>query len=232
MTTLTDTTPEILLAMLTENTGRHMLDSGGAYGRHWEDNQGLTLETLLNSPRVTVGKYGDVSLSIFHHLKECATYSAPLDAAFQEFSQNSENSYLQDMAEFIQYIGAENQGSFNSYNWKSNLSQVIQFHCFNIGEENYALIQIHGGADVRGGYTRPRVFSVLFEELASENLSLICNHDPDHILWTSGGAEWTDSKSGNWEHTPYSLWEKASERGVEGIACAVEDCLGILDRGC
>ena len=25
--------------MLTENTGKHMLDSGGAYGRHWERNQ-------------------------------------------------------------------------------------------------------------------------------------------------------------------------------------------------
>ena len=28
-----------VIEMLQENTGRHMLDSGGAYGRHWERNQ-------------------------------------------------------------------------------------------------------------------------------------------------------------------------------------------------
>lgn len=32
------TTREIIYAMLTSNTGSHMLDSGGAYGRHWERN--------------------------------------------------------------------------------------------------------------------------------------------------------------------------------------------------
>lgn len=32
-------TERVLIAMLTENTGRHMLDSGGAYGRNWERNR-------------------------------------------------------------------------------------------------------------------------------------------------------------------------------------------------
>jgi|APHM01.1.fsa_nt_gi hypothetical protein len=30
---------EIIKSQLTENTGTHFLDSGGAYGRHWEENQ-------------------------------------------------------------------------------------------------------------------------------------------------------------------------------------------------
>lgn len=32
-------TKHLIYEMLTENTGRHMLDSGGAYGRNWERNQ-------------------------------------------------------------------------------------------------------------------------------------------------------------------------------------------------
>lgn len=30
---------EVIKSQLTENTGTHFLDSGGAYGRHWEENQ-------------------------------------------------------------------------------------------------------------------------------------------------------------------------------------------------
>jgi hypothetical protein len=36
-------TQTVLLEMFQENTGAHMLDSGGAYGRNWERNQGKDL---------------------------------------------------------------------------------------------------------------------------------------------------------------------------------------------
>ena len=41
-------TEKVIREMLTESTGRHMLDSGGIYGRHWEKNQqnGLTTGVL------------------------------------------------------------------------------------------------------------------------------------------------------------------------------------------
>ena len=32
-------TEQVIVGMLTENTGSHFLDSGGAYGRHWSRNQ-------------------------------------------------------------------------------------------------------------------------------------------------------------------------------------------------
>ena len=41
------------------------------------------------------------------------------------------------------------------------------------------------------------------------------------------GGEWTDH-NGNYRETPYSLHERAKDRGVEGIACPEEDCSGIL----
>ena len=33
-------TGDVLKATLLENTGRHFMDSGGAYGRAWQENQG------------------------------------------------------------------------------------------------------------------------------------------------------------------------------------------------
>lgn len=33
------TTEQILTEMLTESTGKHSMDSGGIYGRHWKNNQ-------------------------------------------------------------------------------------------------------------------------------------------------------------------------------------------------
>ena len=39
---------ELIYKMLTENTGVHMLDSGGAYGRNWERNQVKTIEDFEN----------------------------------------------------------------------------------------------------------------------------------------------------------------------------------------
>jgi hypothetical protein len=220
-------TQEVLAAMMIENTGRHILDSGGAYGRSWERNQGLTVEDWIKSPRVTIGSYGDVTLSTFHYLDENLTYSPDLDRAFQGFSAGSNGSYLEDIAEFIELIGATTSGGENSYNSESNLSQVIQWTSFTIGENNYMALQVHGGADVRGGYTKPRIFEPC-EEYLVESLSLYCSVDRSHYLDTSGGGEWTDH-NGNYNESPYSLHDKAKDRGeLQGIACPEDNCMGLL----
>ena len=49
-------TQKLVYAMLTENTGRHMLDSGGAYGRNWERNQANTIEDFDNEQEQTIEK--------------------------------------------------------------------------------------------------------------------------------------------------------------------------------
>ena len=43
-------TAKIIYKMLTESTGKHMLDSGGAYGRHWERNQKKSFKDFKNEP--------------------------------------------------------------------------------------------------------------------------------------------------------------------------------------
>jgi len=224
-------TEEIVASMMVENTGSSILDSGGAYGRHWQENQGLDVEFWTNSPRVVVdGRWGDVTLSTFHHLVETLDYAPKLDAMYQAFSKDSEESHLVDIAEFIETIGATECFRDNSYNHESNLSQVIQYTVFSTPNNLYVALQVHGGADVRGGYTRPRIFTMSDGEdygLTLESISIHCNANREHYLDTNGGGEWTDHL-GNYRQTPYSLHEVAEERGTEGIACPDPDCLGLL----
>ena len=42
-------TEKMVFELITENTGQHFLDSGGAYGRHWERNQKIPIEEWIES---------------------------------------------------------------------------------------------------------------------------------------------------------------------------------------
>jgi hypothetical protein len=104
-------TDEVLASMLTENTGSHMLDSGGAYGRNFERNAGKTVEDFRNAPEVTFDvmdsydydapRQGDgtfpktghqvvdyISLDIFHFLSARLDYCQELDDQLTEFGES------------------------------------------------------------------------------------------------------------------------------------------------
>lgn len=184
---------EVLAGMLTENTGSALLDSGGTpkfvdgkyagsehgYGRQWERNQGMTIESFEGLPEATLERYGFYSKSLYHWLKQVVSFDPELDETFQSWMDrpdNAEKHWLELMDEFGKDIahgsGIYGDGkafSENTYNHESSLDGVIQYVYFELKDDRtilgtefpaggYALIQIHGGADVRGGYTRPRLF--------------------------------------------------------------------------
>ena len=53
----------------------------------------------------------------------------------------------------------ESKHEFNTYNGGSDLSQVLQGAWLEDADgDTYLLLQIHGGCDVRGGYTDAKLF--------------------------------------------------------------------------
>jgi hypothetical protein len=159
MKTTTNTTAEVLAAMFTENTGTHLLDSGGAYGRHWERNQGKTVDDFLAHPGQTIDEWG-VTLDAFFWLYNRLEFDPVMDAAFNAFlDQDDEMGYLEAMEEFPKTLGGENVYTVNTYNGDSALSQTLQWTQWELNGQTYYALQVHGGCDVRGGYTRPRVFT-------------------------------------------------------------------------
>jgi hypothetical protein len=173
MKTITNNTEAAIYAMLTENTGGSILDSGGAYGRNWERNQKKTLEDFKNGPAAWLEpKYGIVSKSLFWHLVEHLTIDEPLTAHFDKFAElDPDAGYYELMDLWLDELGIAKEGdfygprwSFNTYNFDRWLpDQTIQGAFFGLNGKDYLIMQVHGGCDVRGGYTKPRVFSLGYE---------------------------------------------------------------------
>lgn len=200
MQTAIDQTVDVLRAMLTENTGRALCDSGGTpkydehgeyvasdygYGRHWERNQRRNFDA--EPATVLSFKYGiEVTHNVYHWLADRLEHDADMHAAYERFCAETDpdrDQYpLQLMEEFPGWLadqGHEIGGMYgdgspftvNTYNGEDLLSQTLQFLYFTCDGTPYVLLQIHGGCDVRGGYTRP----VAFRENGMHELGILDN---------------------------------------------------------
>ena len=174
MSTLTLT--ETIQSMLKENTGKHFLDSGGSYGRHWQRNQ--LVEDFENTEAVTweLSTYNDetellITLNVFHYMMDlslddrCIAFNTIQDNDEERFVTNSDfYNMTQSGLEYIENLkethDVQIDRDFNTYNGESVLSQTLQGTCLTIDEENYVLLQVHNGADVRGGYTASKLFNL------------------------------------------------------------------------
>ena len=162
---------KLIYSMLVENTGKHFLDSGGTDGRMWQRNQIKTIDDFYNEPEEIYyfdETYKDLqrTVSVFHYL----TNNHEIDEICEDFNKLNTNpnnwnanadiygvskEAWKDLQLSAFKLGSEVKilHTFNTYNYDSDLSQVLQGSHLEIDGELYTLIQIHGGADVRGGYT-------------------------------------------------------------------------------
>lgn len=160
---------KIIFEMLTENTGAHPCDSGGAYGRHFERNQRKTLDDFRNEPAEAYARENgwiERRVSVFHYL---LNFGLELDALCLKFNRLNKGAKDWDAEDVYGVSGKAwkvlTNGSevkigrtFNTYNGDSDLSQILQGTHLEIDGESYILLQIHGGCDARGGYTDARLF--------------------------------------------------------------------------
>lgn len=200
-----------LVGVLTENTGAHILDSGGAYGRAWQRNRDIEDFRKLPKVEVVCWKDGevDLSISVFHYLNaflEIDDDVRRLRRMFSRFERKPENKdkgWLEIMEEFADYLrdkhGYFARPTFNTYNNDSLLSQVLQGICFGEDEDDespFILLQIHGGCDVRGGYTKPKLFrinDISYFAMAETELDATCTC---HQFYTDDcGYHWYDNDS-------------------------------------
>jgi len=169
-----------IIAMLTENTGAHILDSGSVYGRHWQRNRKIQNWNELPVLDVTIwnDKTVEFSLNIFHYLSaflKVTPTSRMLTKWLHKYAEKPElrdASWLRCITDWTEmladYFSYEIEPTFNSYGWDNILSQVIR-GCviYSPDDEVYLILQIHNGCDIRGGYTSPIVFQ-LEEDLEGE----------------------------------------------------------------
>lgn len=211
---------ETIAAMLTENTGTHFLDSGGSNGRAWQQNAGKVVADFQAQPSATAEIYvrewqgklvAEVlpCVNIFHLLTGGAL---ELDDFCHEFNampvdkwDGDYNGVSLEGTEWLEARGfamcKESRGGWNTYNWSAAHSQVMQGNELTLegeyGEEKYLLLQIHGGADVRGGYTDARLFKLAdhaeFYNVVSEDCGFSDETGEISISWH---GEWINSDGG------------------------------------
>ena len=166
---------KLVYSMLTENTGTHFLDSGGTSGRMWQRNKSKCLQDFEDEQPESYQYAADSNeifrtVSVYHFL----TNDLQIDNICFEFNElntapkdweadTNTNAYIYGVSlaawdYLTEFNEVEVQRSWNTYNGDSDLSQILQGANLTINDEEYILIQIHGGADARGGYTDAKLF--------------------------------------------------------------------------
>lgn len=180
-------TSQIIQEMLTENTGSALLDSGGAYGRNWERNQGKTFEDQPTSwaewstwrdPKKPGQPFGKpelcATISLYHWMARHLRFDADMQTQLEQFAQNDpeleHESWLSIQDQFAEFLHAEDghkraPNTINTYNdpdsWDCSQGlQYTELYTDSDYEPSHLIVSVHGGCDVRGGYTAPKCFSL------------------------------------------------------------------------
>lgn len=117
-----------------------------------------------------------VSYDLFHYLTnfleltDKGTLSAKnIQIKFEKYAEKPENQnvgWLALMEEFMEKLHEKHEdsellGTTNTYNYDNILNGTLQYRLIDIQDKRFILLQIHGGCDVRGGYTKPQFFEVV-----------------------------------------------------------------------
>lgn len=255
--TAMEKTKDVIRGMLVENTGRAMMDSGDYYGRHWQRNQGQDFEAMdgTSVSFSTWGKdeARQLEVNVTHNVYqwlltkvERSGNAEKLQAIFDAMVEDEvdDRPWLQMMEIFanqhlpdqlqLEVTGIYGEGrpmTINTYNNEDLLSQTIQYVYFEIKEGDfegtYALLQIHGGCDARGGYTRPKMFE-LTEELGlldNARASILCENG-DHRWYSDDGCNFYP------EHEKLTSDRcKLTERGVVAIVVEPGNKVVVDEKG-
>ena len=194
-----DKNQSVLYDMLTENTGVAMMDSGGDNGRHWQRNIGKDFRdeaefTYYVTKDFAENPYVNITKSLFHHLDNNCTYNNEETKKFKKWCKrnNAETYHYGSAEQYLEEVyGAE--GNVNYYtgitydNGDSILSQGFQYTTYG----GMIFLQVHGGSDLRGGYTDIKVFDCeeMVEYTSDCGLSCGCGH----LYSDDGGYHWYDS---------------------------------------
>lgn len=215
--------------MLLENTGASILDSGGAYGRAWqnarakylgkpvpnsafsgtpldwpddpvEDEITVAAAMMKDEDEAFITDWG-VTVRAFHWLAARLEYHPDLDAKYQRWTRVTNfgkdrydkdwgltltERFVEQLRKHAKVGGIYGDGeafSDNTYNHEDALDRTLQYTYFsvsngyNVGWDDdrrdhpeflpdgtYVLLQIHGGCDVRGGYTDPVLFECVGDD--------------------------------------------------------------------
>lgn len=185
-----------IIEMMTEETGINMLDSGGANGRRWQRNR--LIKEWDVTPVIDMDVCSDdcviIGYSTYHYLMNFLSItedSERLNDVLKEIIADSDEPIYADIAEFLAWYDLPDDAPTNTYNYDNIIDHVLQYHIIEIDDKPYIILEIHLGADVRGGYTYPQIFAldeVDYFMMAQNDVNASC----ECADW------WSDDGGQNW----------------------------------
>jgi len=152
----------IVTTFTRQNTGKHFLDSGDAYGRIWQ--------SPAPTGKFSVSRDGTVSLTLTGLLVEHATVVGDVQEAIEAaLADDAHLTFFEAGPRVMEALGYERSGRGNTYNDENDLDQCFVYEVWQreasrewfYDDEAIVLVYAHTGCDVRGGYSRP--IAVRFE---------------------------------------------------------------------
>ena len=169
---------EVIKAMLIEKVGHSMLDSGGIYGYQHDANVGIDFDSN-DKVSFDAPSEGETSKDICFTIDVYKYLSSQFKFNDTTEKWNDKLQELRDTAEGDEYPHwSEEVGNllktwaddadeeitigqvYNTCNGQSNLSQGLLYSMVQYNNEYYVVMQIHGGCDVRSGYTDAMIFQL------------------------------------------------------------------------
>lgn len=226
-------TESVLYDMLVEDCGVAMMDSGGDGGRSWQRNRHVKDFRLLSPINYeyetwthkdgTKGNWFTINRLLFHHLNDHLTYDKEETKKLEKWLKKNDKytNSTGDVEEYIEqvYGGSEDESYYsgNTYNGEDLLSQGFSYVTYGA----QIFVSIHGGADIRGGYSDYKVFT----------------QDDEDTLWIdathcymkcSCGSVYSDDCGYHWYNDDYSMetkdgfpvcWKQADDKKLRCTEC-------------
>lgn len=167
-------TEAAVLAMLTENTGSHPLDSGRIHGYSYNTNA-----TIMDKPRAWVEDHS-VTINVFYHLTQSLVHDDEIQKSFNEYVGKNDLDGTKSWASLLEgwckLHGHTYRSGELTYNHETLLSSGYMWYELVVDGFDMVCIRSHNGCDARGGYSSPWFFNANgydFAEFYSFNVAIL-----------------------------------------------------------
>lgn len=174
--------------LLTQEISKSLLDSGSIYGYNYEENRKKDLENI-DPVDVDIWDKDDivVSFNIYHFLHtylKTSENSRKLNSILFKFHKMERFEDIHNFDNFLEYLGNKGLdidvvvGKANTYNYDNILSQGMIYEIFSLDGEDFIILSVHGGCDIRGGYSQPYIAKLEDRDyfiIAQLDVSANCN---------------------------------------------------------
>jgi hypothetical protein len=234
---------DIIDKLLKEPITHYLGDSGGAYGYKYEKNQKEGYLTGLNPvEEYTNGNERTIEITIpiydflTYNLSKSEDTSNFEKELFKAFKENGFEPYeIYEVEEYLKSTeGIEETGFlpikyYNTYNGEEFLSQTLLFCVFSANENDYVLLEVHNGCDVRSGYTSPQLFKIEDTEYFIVGQSdRFCQCECGLNDYTIYGSDDPSDSSGNYI-APEEIYKRTYIDNEGNLRC--KECNSIIEGG-